>query len=196
MTKNLTARQNQILNSTVDIIHVRGIQGFTIKNLAKEVGVTEAAVYRHFKSKDEILCAVLDVFIGKLLKLMEVIKGSDQGSLEKIEQVFSQLANTFTNRPAYVSVIFAEEIFKNSKPLSVKVGKILDINNESFESIIGDGQIRKEITNDINNKDLALIVMGSFRLMVKQWKMCCFAFDLVERSESLLSSLKMYLLFN
>ena len=34
-----------------------GEQGLTTKNLAKEAGCSEALIYRHFKSKDDLLCA-------------------------------------------------------------------------------------------------------------------------------------------
>ncbi|NPA44004.1 MAG: TetR/AcrR family transcriptional regulator [Chlorobi bacterium] len=127
---SLTNRQNQILDTSIEIIHSEGIQGFTMKNLSNAIGVTEAAIYRHFKSKNEILCAVLDNFINKLTNFIEKIKLTEDGALEKIKKIYQKLSNTFTNKPAYVSVIFAEEIFKNSKTLSEKVGKILDINNK------------------------------------------------------------------
>lgn len=48
-------RQNQIISETIRLIHTKGIQGLTIKNISNGIGVTEAAIYRHFKSKDEIL---------------------------------------------------------------------------------------------------------------------------------------------
>jgi len=190
MNASLTDRQNQILESSIEIIHSEGIQGFTIKNLSHAIGVTEAAIYRHFKSKNEILCAVLDKFINKLMNFVEIIQETDANSLEKIEKVYQKLSNTFSTKPAYVSVIFAEEIFKNSKPLSKKVSKILDINNDAFKSIIEEGQANNEITKDIDSQELTLMIMGSFRLMVKNWKMCCFAFNLIEKSEKLYSSVK------
>jgi AcrR family transcriptional regulator len=36
------------------------VSGLTIKNLAAEMGFTEAAVYRHFKSKEDIIVAMLE----------------------------------------------------------------------------------------------------------------------------------------
>ena len=83
----LTDRQKQILDKSIGIIHSEGIQGFTIKNLSKAIGFTEAAIYRHFKSKNEILCAVLDNFTGKLLEFITTIDENESNSLEKIEMV-------------------------------------------------------------------------------------------------------------
>ncbi|MGC9375649.1 MAG: TetR/AcrR family transcriptional regulator, partial [Bacteroidales bacterium] len=39
-------RQKEILTTAVEIIAAKGIQGLTIKNLSKEIGISEAAIYR------------------------------------------------------------------------------------------------------------------------------------------------------
>lgn len=186
----LSDRQKQILEHSIRIIHSEGIQGFTVKNLSKAIGFTEAAIYRHFKSKNEILCAVLDTFIDKLDRFISEIDDTERNALAKIEQVYQKLSTTFTKKPAYVSVIFAEEIFKNNNLLSKKVGKILQLNNDAFNSIIETGQKNNEITKDIESQDLTLMTMGAFRLMVKNWKMSDFSFNLKEHSKKLYKSIE------
>ncbi len=186
----LTKRQKQILEESVNVINDKGIQGFTIKNLAQALNLTEAAIYRHFKSKAEILCAVLENFISILTVFTNEMQDSEVGSLEKIKTIFERLSKTFSNRPAYVSVIFAEEIFKNDKSLSEKVGIILKKNNETFNLIIKEGQQLNQITNSVQSQELTLMVMGAFRLMVKNWRMCEFSSDLVENSERLYNSIE------
>ncbi len=190
MNATLSDRQTQILEASIGIIHSEGIQGFTIKNLSNAIGVTDAAIYRHFKSKNEILCAVLDNFTAKLLGFISSLENTNISSFEKIKMVYEKLSNTFTNKPAYVSVIFAEEIFKNNISLSKKVGKILELNNKAFNSIIEEGQKHSEITNEIESHELTLMVMGAFRLMVKSWKMSDFSFSLIEASEKLYASVE------
>ena len=51
----LTERQQEILDKSIEIISRKGIQGLTIKNLSKEIGISEPAIYRHFESKTDIL---------------------------------------------------------------------------------------------------------------------------------------------
>ena len=186
----LSKRQNQIIEESINIIHQEGIQGFTIKNLSNALNLSEAAIYRHFKSKTEILCALLDSFIEILTDFIKTTKENEFSSLEKIKSIFEKLSSTFSNKPAYVSVIFAEEIFKNEKSLSVKVNKILKNNNDAFNFIIENGQKNNEITNKAESQELTLITMGAFRLMVKNWKMNDFSFDLKKSSEKLYLSIE------
>ena len=187
--KMLTDRQKQIIQESINIIHTGGIQGFTIKNLSKALNLSEAAIYRHFKSKTEILCALLDNFIEILTDFIKTTKENEFSSLEKIKSIFEKLSSTFSNKPAYVSVIFAEEIFKNDKSLSAKVNKILKKNNDAFNLIIENGQKNNEITRRVENQELTLMTMGAFRLMVKNWKMNDFSFDLKKSTEKLYNSI-------
>ncbi|OQX98256.1 MAG: hypothetical protein B6I20_11305 [Bacteroidetes bacterium 4572_117] len=186
----LSERQKQIIIESINVIDALGIQGFTIKNLAKAINLSEAAIYRHFKSKTEILCAVLDNFISISSDFLNSIRETDSGSLEKIKQIFEKLSANFSDNPAYVSIIFAEEIFKSEKMLSEKVGKILKRNNDVFNLIIEDGQKNNEIEKKVESQELTLMVMGAFRLMVKNWKMSDFSFDLKESSKKLFISIE------
>ena len=47
--------KNQILTSALNLFSEYGFDGVSVRNIAKEVGVRESALYKHFKSKQEIL---------------------------------------------------------------------------------------------------------------------------------------------
>ena len=53
------ARREQILQTAVDLFSKRGFKGTTTKEIAKAAGVSEAMVFRHFASKDELYGAIL-----------------------------------------------------------------------------------------------------------------------------------------
>ena len=52
--KQFTERQRQIIDTSIDLIGNRSIHALTIKNIAKEIKLTEGAIYRHFFSKNDI----------------------------------------------------------------------------------------------------------------------------------------------
>ncbi len=62
MNKEITDRQQEIINVSLELIAESGIQGLTIKNLAKKIGFSESAIYRHYENKIQILLAILDFF--------------------------------------------------------------------------------------------------------------------------------------
>jgi AcrR family transcriptional regulator len=58
----LTDRQLEIIQTSIKLISSKGIQGLTMKNLSKEIGISEPAIYRHYDNKIEILVSILDYF--------------------------------------------------------------------------------------------------------------------------------------
>ena len=164
-----TKRQSEIIESALEIIYTNGIQGFTMKNLAKKIGISEPAIYRHFESKIEILLSILKNFkeLAEMLSgLMETYEGT---AIEKIRFIFTKLIEIFTETPSMLSVIFSEEIFKNEEILKAKIFEILNIHTQTIEDILLKGQEEKNVRTDIDKKSLTLIAMGSFRLLVKKW---------------------------
>jgi len=53
-------RRAQILQTAVDLFSKRGLRGTTTKEIAAAAGVSEAIIFRHFGSKDELWRAILD----------------------------------------------------------------------------------------------------------------------------------------
>ena len=52
-------KDGQILQSAIELFSKNGFSGTTTKKIAKEAGVSEAMVFRHFSSKDELYKAIL-----------------------------------------------------------------------------------------------------------------------------------------
>ena len=47
--------KNLILTTALDLFSENGFDGVSVRDIAKQVGVRESALYKHFKNKQEIL---------------------------------------------------------------------------------------------------------------------------------------------
>ena len=182
-------RQEQILEESINIIDEKGIQGLTIKNLSKAIGISEPGIYRHFESKTEILLSILNNFKEMAIMLSEMMKSYEATAIEKIRFMFSKILELFSESPSMVSVLFSEEIFKNEEVLKNKIVEILNLHGQTLENIISEGQTEKNIRVDIDKKSLALIAMGSLRLLVKKWDLNNHNFDLSTEGNKLIAVL-------
>ena len=57
-------RRSEILNKSLEIISEKGFYNLTIRNIAAEINISEAAVYRHFKNKKEIVSMLAEEFFS------------------------------------------------------------------------------------------------------------------------------------
>ncbi|RUA26507.1 MAG: TetR/AcrR family transcriptional regulator [Bacteroidetes bacterium] len=186
----LSDRQTEIIEKSIDIIGTKGIQGLTIKNLSKEIGISEPAIYRHFDSKTSILIAILDNFKEMASFMGDSMKENNNAAMTKIEFMFSQIIGIFSETPSFISVIFSEEIFRNEKILKDKIIEIMDQNEQTVEQIISSGQQKGELRTDIDAKTLALIVMGTLRFRIKQWDLKDYHGNMISEGAALIENLK------
>ena len=189
LMKTYTERQTQIIDKSIKIIADKGIQQLTIKNLSKSLGVSEPAIYRHFKSKIDILLAILDNF-SKIPDELHS-EGKNQGkSINILENIFLSHIGYFSKNSAQAAVIFSEEIFQNDTRLSEKVYSIMEKNETRILKIIKNGQSKKEIREDITAEHIATIVIGSLRFLVTKWRLSNLSFNLEEKGRTVWNSIE------
>ena len=191
-----TERQQEIIDVSLEIISTKGIQGLTIKNLAKRIGISEPAIYRHYDNKISILLAILDYFKTSGELLFGNLDSLATSPLKKIEAIFQGYFNAFRQNPSLVTVIFSEEIFRNEPMLQQKIADIMDKNSAVIKSLVAEGQAKGEIKPDIESKYLTLIIIGSLRMMVKKWQMGDKAFNHREEVENIFKTLEQLIQVN
>ena len=189
--KAFTDRQQQIIEAAIELISEKGIQQLTIKNLAKKIGLAEGALYRHFESKVDILLGILTMFkANKNMALKQMQSSSELDALAKLQSLFQERFAQFNANPAIAAVIFSEEIFQNDKQLSEEVFQIMQESQEVIRRVIENGQQAGQMRTDISAKQLSLLITGALRLIVTQWRLSGFAFDLQKEGNKLWKSIK------
>lgn len=190
MKTELSERQKEIISASLELIAESGIQSLTIKNLSKKIGLVESAIYRHYESKTQILIALLDT-IGEQTKYSNEKKVDS--IFEFIEEKLENHFLTFQKNPALVSVVFAEDLFQNEPQLVEKTRLKVEKSLSTLSELIQQGQQRREIRTDIDAGIISIMINGSLRMLVKQWKMSGYSFNLISRGEELIESYRLML---
>ena len=179
-------RQRQIMEVSLGIIKDGGIQSLTIKTISAKIGISEQAIYRHFESKHHILISIIDYF-EECFK--EVFKKPERpvSPLEQIKLMTSAHLQYFAGHPAVAAVIFSEEIFQNHSELAAAVRKSLDKRVENLTTLIDKGQQNGEINNAISAENLALVLLGTMRLLITRWRLSGFTFDVEEKGKTIVA---------
>ena len=70
-------RKAQIVEVTLQLISAHGVQGTSTKRIAAAAGVSEATLYRHFASRNDIFLAALDAVYERVYDLIDSSEGPD-----------------------------------------------------------------------------------------------------------------------
>jgi TetR/AcrR family transcriptional regulator, fatty acid metabolism regulator protein len=185
-----TDRQIEIMEAASLRIDQYGIQELTIKNLAADIGLSEAALYRHFKSKNDIMLGLLSYFIFEMSeRITKIIADKEKQPSELLKKVFVSQLNTFVQKPAIVSVIFSEGIFQFNKELSAKVLTMMALMQKNINALIVSGQNDGIYAKLLGADTITTIIMGSMRMVVLKWKLSGNKSNLVNDGKIVLNAL-------
>lgn len=189
MPADLSKRQTEIIETAVKLIGDGGIQALTIKNLSSKIGVTESAIYRHFKSRTEILETLLDSIKENVIMRYTQAAKSEKSSFERIKDMMTFQFDTFSANSSYAIVVLSDGLYQNEAELRNRIYAIMEFAKKTFIEIIEDGKKLGEIRKDISSDQIAFVIMGSVRLMVNQWSLSGFSYDLKEKGSILYRTL-------
>ena len=183
-------RQIEIIEAATKRIDEHGIQDLTIKTLAADLNLSEAALYRHFKSKNEILLGLLTYFIEEMKDRLDVIlSNKDRSPSELLKDLFDSQLKTFVQKPSVVSVIFSESIFQFNKELSSTVSSMMELMQNHIESIVKKGQANGSFSKMVGVSTTTTIIMGGMRITVLKWKLSGHKSDLIMEGNKVLSGI-------
>jgi AcrR family transcriptional regulator len=98
-----TAAQTRVLDAALKLISERGVSGTSLQMIADAMGVTKAAVYRQFKTKEEIVIAITEREMGRLEDAIEAAEAQEH-SLRAREVLLDRMINQAIDRRGAFSV--------------------------------------------------------------------------------------------
>jgi len=190
MIMEWTDRQREIIIKTASLIAQYGIQEFTIKNLSKRMELSEAAIYRHFDSKTDILSNVIDYL--ELVSDKYLFDGSNEQlpPLEKVKFFILSRFRLFNQHPDLAYIMFNGNIFQNDLDLACKMFKLMEKHRSYLENNLMKAKEDSKISINIDKDNLFLILIGPVRLLINQWILSKSAFDLEEKGAILLQKIE------
>ncbi|WP_457609538.1 TetR/AcrR family transcriptional regulator, partial [Lutibacter sp.] len=132
-------RQAQIKEAVLNIISNEGLAKLSTKNLATKVGVSEGAIYRHFKSKRSILLSIIDDVYHNLVVKQKEIADSDMIPSIKLFTFFCKQIKYLIYNKGVTILLFSEATHANDSELKEKLLKILKAQKMLLKQIVHEG---------------------------------------------------------
>jgi len=100
-----------LVGEALKLVEERGVAGLTLREVARRAGVSEAAPYRHFASKDALVAAVAeDGFQSMLARVRRALAGASADPAERLEAVGAAYVRFAVERPAHFRVMFGRDV--------------------------------------------------------------------------------------
>lgn len=136
--------RDNLIRAAVRLASGQGIDGVSVRSIAREAGVTEGALYKHFSSKDQLWRDVYGVIVGEMIEEKQGILDSGLSTREAIaEWVRLTYAHYDGNREAFTYVLLLPH------PFAEAIGEEYHAQGRLFERLIRRGQRNGEVDGSI-----------------------------------------------
>ena len=183
MAKSLIHTKEGLVFSTIEVINDIGIYNLSIREVAKKQGLTEGAIFRHYKSKNELLLAVLDYFSKYDSDVFATVQLKNLTPTESIHFCLKAYATYYENYSAITAITQIYDVLRYEPELREKIDKIVKDRTHFMKGLIDDAIIKNEIAAHVDSDQLASMIWGYFREICLRWRIDDFAFSLTERMQ-------------
>jgi len=188
VTKRRTTefRQQQIIEAAAKLIFKYGSEHLTVKRIANEVKISEAAIYRHFTSKKSILSFLVSHIEEVLLKdISPEITGEEPVTLETIEKIIGNHFSAIDLRKGVSFQVIAEIISLGDRKLNKQASQAIANYISRLKELLTDGVRDGAVRGDIDLEASATLLFALIQGLVNIWALSDGSFKLTEKYASL-----------
>lgn len=173
--KHTEIRRQQIVDVIRRIIATRGIEYVTISEIARRIGTTKTAIYRHFKNKRDILSLLVDNIEKTLIgKLDKAIMNDDP--IQNLKNVLlAHLTYARERRETSFIVIMGAMQFSDMV-VRRKISQLIQKYLRKIERMLSSAVKLGLLKNSINPKIAAIAFLGLIQSTVTVWSYKDFSF--------------------
>lgn len=179
-------RQQQIVYAARKLIFKYGSEHLTVKRIAAEVGISEAAIYRHFTSKKSILSFLLTHIESILLAdISRTNTGDGPVTIETIEKTARNHFSRIALRKGISFQVIAEIVSLGDESLNKKAAQTIDRYISGLTELLAEGVKSGSVREDIDLEAAATLLFSMIQSLANIWALNNGSFKLIDKHISL-----------
>lgn len=158
--KTTEIRQDEIKQAVLDIIFTQGLKSLSTKNLAKHIGLSEGAIFRHFATKQDILLSILQDVQTDLIAQLREITVAPLSPEARLEKFLCATVHYLTDKKGVTMLLFSEASHNNDSLLKNSLQQIFNSQRNLVSKIMLDGIAMGIWDDQVNVDRVSMIYLG------------------------------------
>jgi AcrR family transcriptional regulator len=171
-------RQEQIAQAALVLIARKGVAGLSVAGVAKEVGVVPSGIYRHYRSKDEILDVVIDLIAHRLLDNVQAVRVEVSDPLDRLHRLLLRHLELIRQNGGIPRIVLSEEIFSGKPKRRLKVYRMISSYLNEVAILVREAQTNGRVQPDVAPDAAAAMFLGLIQPAAILWMMSDGKFDI------------------
>ncbi len=164
-------RRREVLTEARQIVATHGMHGLTTKALAHATGVSEGALYRHFKGKDDILLGLIDDIEETLFEKLEEAKEESGSVLERLERLLETHLSYSERRRGVSFIVISEVLLNGDRRLKQRMQTVIGRYLRLVQALLEEGVVEGQVKQNIDPSAAALAFFGLVQASITLWRL-------------------------
>jgi AcrR family transcriptional regulator len=130
-------RRGDILAAAFDVFVAQGFDGFTVRTVAREAGLSPGLVFFHFSSKDGLLVALLEAVLERTLDAQTTVIDPAMGPWDAVIRMIEVEIDGMVEQRRAVELLFAFYFARRDRLFRDRIDDALVAYRETFVSVLG-----------------------------------------------------------
>lgn len=168
--KHLPAEERRAVTveSVVELAATQNPSEITTTAIAKHMGVTQGALFKHFPNKDAILQAVMEWVADRLLSRVDKAASSVSSPLAAIEAMFMAHADFVVEHPGVPRMLFGELQRAELTAPKRMAQTLIRRYGERLSHLLEKGKVAGELSATLDTEAAATLFIGTLQGLVMQ----------------------------
>ena len=185
--KPAAERKKEIVETAIRLAAECGPDRLTTESLAKEIGISQPAIFRHFPAKSDIWEAVGQRICHLMGQSGEVVDSN--GPTDRLRKMVQNQLVFIESTPAVPAILFSRELHSENEKLRAVFAMLMDTRRKKLAVLITKGIEAGEFDKNINPDDAAYLVLALIQGLAMRWSLNNRNFDFVNEGSKMLDVL-------
>jgi AcrR family transcriptional regulator len=159
-------RKQQIIEASLKIISEKGLGSLTTAEIAKEIGISEATIFRHFNSKKEIMEETSKFIQRTLLDGAGRIQNKPLHPLEKLKEMTKFHLNLIKTNQGFPQIVFWEHVHQADNTFKDLTLQTIEGYLAVIKQIIAEGIERGHFKEELDLEIAAQAYLGLIQVNI------------------------------
>lgn len=167
MNQTKISRRQQILEALARQLEENPGQRITTAGLARTVGVSEAALYRHFPSKAKMFEGLIEFIEASIFGLINRILAEETSAVIRCEKILALLLGFAQRNAGMTRLLTGEALTGETERLRQRISKFYERVETQLKQVLREGEMNAELKPVLSIQALAnmLLAIVEGRLM-------------------------------
>jgi len=174
-TKHLPkeTRRASTIETVIELASEQNPEEITTTAIARRMGLSQGALFRHFPNKEAILKSVIEWVAERLLTRVDKAAAEANTPLQALEAVFMAHIDFVASHPGVPRMLFGELQRAKVTPAKLMARTLIANYGQRIETIIEQGKAKGELDADLDTKAAATMFIGIIQGLVMQSLLTC-----------------------